>query len=80
MNRVYGVDRDQWLGATTGADPVKTLQHFYATLWYRPIQALKFGLEYAYARTDYFQKVQAGSNTSDFGQDHRVLFVGFFFF
>jgi hypothetical protein len=80
MNRVYGVDRNEWLGTTTSADPAKFHQHYYATLWYRPIQALKFGLEYTYARTDYFQKVQAGNNTSDFGEDHRLLFVGFFFF
>jgi len=80
MNRVYGVDQDQWMGTTTGADPAKMHQHYYATLWYRPIQALKFGLEYTYARTDYFQKVQAASRISDFGEDHRLLFVGFFFF
>jgi len=80
MNRVYGVSRDQWLGTTTSADPAKMHQHYYATLWYRPIEALKFGLEYTYARTDYFQKVQAGSCRSDFGQNHRMLFVGNFFF
>jgi hypothetical protein len=80
MNRVYGVDRNEWLGTTAAADPAKMHQHYYATLWYRPIQALKFGLEYTYARTDYFQKVQAGSNTTDVGENHRVLFVGNFFF
>lgn len=80
MNRAFNVDLDRWMGTSTGADPAKFHQHYYLTLWYRPIEALKFGLEYAYARTDYFQKVQAGGYRSDFGQDHRTLFVGFFFF
>jgi hypothetical protein len=80
MNRVYGVNRDQWMGTTTSADPSKMHQHYYATLWYRPVQALKFGLEYTYARTDYFQNIRAGSNTTDVGENHRVLFVGNFFF
>jgi len=79
MNRVYGVDRDSWIG-TPGADPSRYNEHCYATLWYRPIQALKFGVEYAYARTGYFQRIQRGTVGTDVGQNHRVLFVGFFFF
>ncbi len=27
------------------------------TLWYRPIEALKFGLQYSYERTDFLQKL-----------------------
>jgi hypothetical protein len=79
MNRVYGMDRDSWIG-TPGADPAKYNEHCYATLWYRPIQALKFGVEYAYARTGYFQKVLVTTQNNDVGENHRVLFVGFFFF
>jgi hypothetical protein len=79
MNRVYGMDRDSWIG-TPGADPAKYNEHCYATLWYRPIQALKFGVEYAYARTGYFQKVLVTTQDNNVGENHRVLFVGFFFF
>jgi len=80
MNRVFNVDLDRWMGTSTTADPTKFHQHYYLTLWYRPIQALKFGLEYTYARSDYFQKVLTGSQKTDIGENHRLLFVGFFFF
>ena len=84
INRAFGVDRDLWLGDSDTNDPFKSNQHFYATLWYRPIKALKFGLEYTYVRTDYFQRRVAtpgGSATgSDFGENHRMMFCGFFFF
>jgi hypothetical protein len=88
LNRAFGVDQDRWRGDSNFNDPVKTNQQFYLTLWYRPIQALKFGLEYTYVRTDYFQKV--GRNDLDpknpvfsptnIGENHRVMFCGFFFF
>ena len=62
------------------------------TLWYRPIQAIKFGLQYAYAAANYFQyliprrcncrwlSTANTVNRSNFGDDHRVEFVGFFYF
>jgi hypothetical protein len=80
FNRAFNVDRDTWIGDTTSNDPVRTNQHAYGTLWYRPIKALKFGLEYTYVRTDYFQKKKVGSDNCDLGEDHRVMFAGFFFF
>jgi len=95
INRAMGVDRDRWMDAYTNAaannDPVKTNQHFYLALWYRPIQALKFGLEYTYVRTDYFQQAGANVNAASggvaptgtptsLGENHRVLFCGFLFF
>jgi hypothetical protein len=80
MQHVYGVDRDRWIGTTTAADPPNYNEQAYITLWYRPIQALKFGVEYGYARTGYFQYIQRGSVKSDYGDNHEVLFVGFFFF
>jgi hypothetical protein len=80
MNRVFGVDLDRWMGTTTGADPAKIHQHCYLDLWYRPIQALKFGLEYGYACTNYFQKVQTGTRVSDVGENHRLVFIAFLFF
>ena len=38
-------------------DQVKLWQEFDLTLWYRPIEALKFGLQYSYERTDFLQKL-----------------------
>jgi len=61
------------------------------TLWFRPIQAIKFGLSYVYTQDRYFQATgyapggamtDAGSSTklSRTGENHRVEFAGFFFF
>ena len=73
-------------------DNAQTIQQMAITLWYRPIQAIKFGLQYAYAAARYFQYILPTAatngigtpannvNRSDFGQDHRVEFVGFFYF
>ena len=35
-------------------DNAQTIQQASATLWYRPIQAIKFGLQYSYAAAHYF--------------------------
>jgi len=80
INRAFDLNRGNWAGTSTSADPVKNNQQYYLTLWYRPIQALKFGLEYVYVRSDYFQNVQQGSQTSSVGEDHRLVFTAFFFF
>ncbi|OGR24561.1 MAG: hypothetical protein A2139_00525 [Desulfobacca sp. RBG_16_60_12] len=76
-------------------DNAQTIQQVNATLWYRPIQAIKFGLQYSYASATYFAyalptasatgaPVGLGAantvNRSHFGDDHRVEFVGFFYF
>ncbi|MEW6387610.1 MAG: hypothetical protein AB1491_08880 [Thermodesulfobacteriota bacterium] len=39
------------------ADQYKFWTQFHLSLWYRPITAIKFGLGYVYARTDYYQKL-----------------------
>ena len=88
LTRNFGVNRatNALLGAT--ADEWRTQQEVDATLWYRPIQALKFGVMYSYVYSDYFQKLAgvAGSghvdptNTSNQGNEHRVEFVGIFYF
>jgi hypothetical protein len=75
------------------ADATKMQQQAEAVLWYRPIQAIKFGLEYAYGQTAWFQTTGATQaqatplafnatpiNTSNMGNAHRVEFVGFFYF
>ncbi len=45
-------------------DTVKSNQMINANLWYQPIKALKFGLQYTYQRTQYFQKttIQTAAN------------------
>jgi hypothetical protein len=62
------------------ADEFKSMQEVNATLWYRPVQALKLGVQYSFAHTTWFQKETQGSNISDIGSEHRVQFVGIFFF
>ncbi|MCX5888896.1 MAG: hypothetical protein NTY36_05520, partial [Deltaproteobacteria bacterium] len=71
MQRSYGIESgaSAALARTQGAnnpygymyatlnDQVKLWQEFDLTLWYRPIEAIKFGLQYTYGRTDYLQKV-----------------------
>jgi hypothetical protein len=77
-NRTYAVS----------ADTLNYHHEFNLCLWYRPIQALKFGLQYVYSRTNWFQvagpnatAAAAGQNNfSQFGDAHRVEFVGYFFF
>ncbi|WP_449245181.1 hypothetical protein [Desulfobacca acetoxidans] len=80
MNKIFNIDRDRWIGTSRQADPPKLNQHYYLTLWYQPIKALKFGAEYTYARTDYYQNRLQGSNLDNYGENHRLLFVGTFFF
>jgi hypothetical protein len=93
INKAYDVNRTTWVGETT-ADPWFSNQQFYASLWYRPIQAVKFGLEYTYVRTNYFQKLNQTLNTpfanafvaatpqkvEDLGENHRIIFAGYYFF
>ena len=72
----------RWPSST--ANEPQTIQQMSATLWYRPIQAIKFGLQYSYLAAHYFQMNTApgltAANSSKFGDNHRVEFVGFFYF
>ena len=64
------------------ADTANYHNEFDLALWYRPIQAFKFGIQYAYARTNWIQN-QASTGTgvtTNLGEAHRVEFVGLFFF
>ncbi|MGO8760679.1 MAG: hypothetical protein ACLP2P_03015 [Desulfobaccales bacterium] len=102
VSKAYNVDRSRMLlgGHVFGAnnmewatgDNAQTIQQMAITLWYRPIQAIKFGLQYEYAAARYFQYILPTAatngigtpannvNRSAFGQDNRVEFVGFFYF
>jgi len=106
VTKAYGVNRSRFNFGSAAAsglngmewamgDNAQTIQQADITLWYRPIQAIKFGLQYSYAAAHYFAYAnQTASNTnlpvgnvannavnrSNFGDAHRVEFVGFFFF
>jgi len=66
-NEAFGVTRStnnicvtannpQGYKAALLGDTVKSNQMVNANLWYQPIKALKFGLQYTYQRTKYFQQ------------------------
>jgi hypothetical protein len=102
MSRVYGVSQArnaaavrngtntagyEFAGAPGAANP-KFWQEVDFTLWYRPITAIKFGLQYSWQRTDWLQVTSQtgdnlnpnGANASNTGNAHRVQFGAFFFF
>ena len=89
FSKVYSVNRAAHVFGAGGqemafiADNPSTIQQMSATLWYRPIQAIKFGLQYSYMACSYLQMTTvpaATPNSSRFGDNHRVEFVGFFYF
>ncbi|MBU4231733.1 MAG: hypothetical protein KKF43_04300 [Proteobacteria bacterium] len=94
ISKTFSVNRARWIQGTVAGrggmemgyigDNPSTIQQVNATLWYRPIQAIKFGLQYAYSAASYPQLSTSGganvANTSRFGDNHRVEFVGFFYF
>jgi hypothetical protein len=104
VSKAYGVSRAryQWIAGINGlpntpftgmewanGNDAQTIQQVNFTLWYRPIQAIKFGLQYSYAAAHYFSYATSAAvagtvanpaNRSNFGDDHRVEFVGFFYF
>jgi len=88
ISKAYGVDtsaptiqgQDAFL-----RDQQKMEQQVDATVWYRPVQALKFGLQYSFAQSQWFQETNTAAvggtpQLSKTGNEHRVQFVGFFFF
>jgi hypothetical protein len=93
VQRQYGVSQSRYGQLITAANPAgyatamgdqpNSWQEIDFTLWYRPIQAFKFGLQYAWQRTGWMQITSAGAqnaNTSNVGNSSRVEFVGFFYF
>jgi hypothetical protein len=71
INRLGGSNPDAFL-----VDPVHTWWEVSADLYYRPITALKFGLQYTYTRADYYQTI----GTTNMGEAHSVRFGSWFFF
>jgi hypothetical protein len=96
-----GMDRESPGGAFSTAFPAlptnggnydftKYSNQISGTLWFRPIQAIKFGLSYAWTQDHYMQKagynaaggfaVQPAIGGSRIADDHRVEFAGYFYF
>src|SRR5512135_3418698 len=85
FQRQFGVDQDTSPLAAQATNPagykyasnndqVKRWQEFDLTLYYQPIKALKFGLQYTFGRTDWLQKTTVpatGGRFTDFGTAHR---------
>lgn len=89
LTHTYGVDQSRnQFGFQNYAynglnNQLNSSQEIDAALWYRPIQAIKFGLQYSYVQTNYWTRVVAPANTwnaSNVGNEHRVEFAGYFFF
>jgi len=103
--RNYGIDQSQsaLLAGRAGNpagyqyasnnDQAKLWTEANVILWYRPIEALKFGLSYSYERTDYLQKlnnpqnatlnVNGGQNSAgakDVGESHRLMFQAIMYY
>ena len=61
------------LATGTGQDPINSSWRASITQWYRPVPAVKFALQYAYMRANYFQDNTIGSNVSSFGNVHTLF-------
>jgi hypothetical protein len=80
ISHVYGASQDLTWYYNGLNNQMNYTQQIDATLWYRPIQAIKFGLQYSWFNTHYFTNTLVGTQLSDTGNAHRVEFVGFFYF
>jgi len=92
MSRAFNVPSDAATFTTqgpvnlqTGAnDPTRYMWQALGTVWYRPITSLKFGLQYSYSKTKFFQEsgpaIGIVGDSIDRGDNHRVMFAGFFYF
>jgi hypothetical protein len=70
-------------GAAVANNQFGTHQQIDATLWFRPVQAIKFGLQYSFAQTTWLTALSPNINTvtnTKTGDEHRVEFVGYFYF
>jgi len=88
-NQLVGVGNPGGYATIIGDQPTSWHEIDF-TLWYRPIQAIKFGLQYAWQRTGWEQITAnpatlingtvSQQNSSNVGTSSRVEFVGFFYF
>jgi hypothetical protein len=81
---------DAAVAPSGNSDITKYSNQFYTTLWYQPIKAVKFGVSYAYTQDRYMQRTTSPAyaplaanavvDSTPMGQNHRVEFIGFFYF
>jgi hypothetical protein len=67
-------------GAPNGFDPINSTWRAGVSQWYRPVAAVKFGLQYSYMRTNYFQNTTVGSNTTNYGNNHSLMANAWYMF
>jgi hypothetical protein len=63
-----------------GFDPVASDWRVGITQWYRPIAAVKFGAQYCYSQTTYFQYSTVGSGFTNHGGNHTLMANAWYFF
>ncbi len=63
-----------------GYDTIVSAWRAGVTQWYRPIPAVKFGLQYTYMRTNYFQNTTVGSSMSKYGDNHSLMANAWYMF
>jgi hypothetical protein len=64
----------------TAIDPINSSWRASITQWYRPVPAVKFALQYAYLRANYFQYTTIGSNATYYGNVHTVMANAWYMF
>jgi hypothetical protein len=77
-------------GNPVGYDPIRSAWRLSVTQWYRPVSAVKFGLQYAYMRANYFQTQtpvlnilnvnSATSASSRLGDNHSLMANAWYMF
>ena len=78
----------------SNSDQAKLWSEYNLTLWYRPVEALKFGLTYSFENTYFLQKQNnpavgniapnaaniPSAGAKDYGESHRIEFTAWMFF
>ena len=89
MSRIYNLPEQGTVNGVnnlyrvTSADQYKLWQEIDATIYYRPIEALKFGLQYSYGQTDWLYQTAnpvTGGRFTGIGEAHRVEFCAYYYF
>lgn len=66
-----------------GYDPIRSAWRLSLTQWYRPVSAVKFGLQYAYMRANYFQTTTVPANgnfSTNQGDNHSLMANAWYMF
>jgi hypothetical protein len=63
-----------------GYDPIRSAWRVSVTQWYRPVAAVKFALQYAYLRANYFQAASFGTNSTNRGNNHTLFANAWYMF